>query len=274
MDGDGFADLLTAPVQGEPRIRVFCLNGPTPVAPIADFLAFDPSLRDGVFLDTGIVDGRPMIFRHSGNRFARFEARPNEGVRALEFLLAAYAAGQSYANIHARGERRRRDQGSVSVVAATQEITRARRRRRFVTIFRIKMGSVRVLLPILICAAIACGRDSTHNRSSRGRSDGRYRHYPIADGRYGKSAPAPRRVPGRVVRVHYTGWLYDASKPDKRGKKFDSSKDRNEPFEFPLGGGPGDSRLGRGLRGHEGRRHARADHSAATWATAPAAPAA
>ena len=43
--------------------------------------------------------------------------------------------------------------------------------------------------------------------------------------------------PGRVVRVHYTGWLYDASKPDKRGEKFDSSKDRNDPFEFPLGGG-------------------------------------
>jgi FKBP-type peptidyl-prolyl cis-trans isomerase FkpA len=44
-------------------------------------------------------------------------------------------------------------------------------------------------------------------------------------------------TPGRVVRVHYTGWLYDANKPDKRGQKFDSSKDRNDPFEFPLGGG-------------------------------------
>jgi len=44
-------------------------------------------------------------------------------------------------------------------------------------------------------------------------------------------------TPGRVVRVHYTGWLYDAGKADKRGIKFDSSKDRNEPFEFPLGGG-------------------------------------
>ena len=40
---------------------------------------------------------------------------------------------------------------------------------------------------------------------------------------------------GRVVRVHYTGWLFDPSKADKRGTKFDSSKDRNEPFEFPLG---------------------------------------
>ena len=41
--------------------------------------------------------------------------------------------------------------------------------------------------------------------------------------------------PGRTVRVHYTGWLYDANKGDHRGNKFDSSKDRNEPFEFNLG---------------------------------------
>jgi FKBP-type peptidyl-prolyl cis-trans isomerase FkpA len=43
--------------------------------------------------------------------------------------------------------------------------------------------------------------------------------------------------PGMMVSVHYTGWLYDPSVPDKRGNKFDSSKDRNEPFEFQLGGG-------------------------------------
>lgn len=41
--------------------------------------------------------------------------------------------------------------------------------------------------------------------------------------------------PGRTVRVHYTGWLYDASKADKRGNKFDSSKDSGEPFDFSLG---------------------------------------
>ena len=41
--------------------------------------------------------------------------------------------------------------------------------------------------------------------------------------------------PGRVVRVHYTGWLYDASKSDKCGTKFDSSKDSGQPFEFTLG---------------------------------------
>ena len=52
-----------------------------------------------------------------------------------------------------------------------------------------------------------------------------------------KTGAGDEARPGRVVSVHYTGWLYDAAKPDHRGKKFDSSKDRNEPFEFPLGGG-------------------------------------
>ena len=42
---------------------------------------------------------------------------------------------------------------------------------------------------------------------------------------------------GRRVTVHYTGWLYDANKADKKGTKFDSSRDRNQPFDFELGAG-------------------------------------
>ncbi len=42
---------------------------------------------------------------------------------------------------------------------------------------------------------------------------------------------------GKSVSVHYTGWLYDASAPDHKGKKFDSSRDRGEPLSFPLGAG-------------------------------------
>ncbi|MDP1902099.1 MAG: FKBP-type peptidyl-prolyl cis-trans isomerase [Rubrivivax sp.] len=42
---------------------------------------------------------------------------------------------------------------------------------------------------------------------------------------------------GQRVRVHYTGWLYDPTAAHSRGKKFDSSKDRGQPFSFGLGGG-------------------------------------
>ncbi len=39
---------------------------------------------------------------------------------------------------------------------------------------------------------------------------------------------------GNQVSVHYTGWLYANG---VAGNKFDSSKDRGQPFKFPLGGG-------------------------------------
>ena len=45
----------------------------------------------------------------------------------------------------------------------------------------------------------------------------------------GKGATA---AAGNEVTVHYTGWLWENN---ARGAKFDSSKDRNDPFVFPLG---------------------------------------
>ena len=42
---------------------------------------------------------------------------------------------------------------------------------------------------------------------------------------------------GQNVSVHYTGWLHDPAQADGRGRKFDSSKDRGQPFRFALGAG-------------------------------------
>jgi peptidylprolyl isomerase len=53
----------------------------------------------------------------------------------------------------------------------------------------------------------------------------------IEDTEVGEGAEATR---GTNVSVHYTGWLYQNG---EQGKKFDSSLDRNSPFDFPLGGG-------------------------------------
>ena len=42
---------------------------------------------------------------------------------------------------------------------------------------------------------------------------------------------------GNNVSVHYTGWLHDPASESGRGRKFDSSKDRGDPFRFDLGAG-------------------------------------
>ena len=51
------------------------------------------------------------------------------------------------------------------------------------------------------------------------------------DAQVGSGAEA---VPGKTVSVHYTGWLNENG---EKGKKFDSSRDRGQPFVFPLGAG-------------------------------------
>lgn len=54
------------------------------------------------------------------------------------------------------------------------------------------------------------------------------------DVKLGKGAEAKA---GQQVTVHYTGWLYDEAAPGHKGTKFDSSRDRNDPFVFQLGAG-------------------------------------
>jgi peptidylprolyl isomerase len=51
----------------------------------------------------------------------------------------------------------------------------------------------------------------------------------IIDSKVGTGA-SPKS--GQICVMHYTGWLYENG---QKGKKFDSSVDRNEPFEFTIG---------------------------------------
>src|SRR5262245_14874180 len=53
----------------------------------------------------------------------------------------------------------------------------------------------------------------------------------IIDSKVG-TGPSPQR--GQTCVMHYTGWLYENG---QKGRKFDSSRDRGQPFEFPIGMG-------------------------------------
>ena len=85
---------------------------------------------------------------------------------------------------------------------------------------------VSVGVVFLATLAVACGGGTTENSSVT--------QLVRQDESVGTGTEAQS---GRTVTVHYTGWLYDASRPDQRGAKFDSSRDRNEPFSFSLGAG-------------------------------------
>jgi FKBP-type peptidyl-prolyl cis-trans isomerase len=52
-----------------------------------------------------------------------------------------------------------------------------------------------------------------------------------------KPGTGPAIAAGQKAVVEYTGWLYETSSPDKKGKQFDSSKNGGQSFRFTLGAG-------------------------------------
>jgi FKBP-type peptidyl-prolyl cis-trans isomerase len=70
--------------------------------------------------------------------------------------------------------------------------------------------------------------------TSRFREAGSRQEKTMIDTKLGTGAEAS---PGQHITVHYTGWLFDAAAPENKGRKFDSSRDRAEPFSFLLGAG-------------------------------------
>jgi len=56
----------------------------------------------------------------------------------------------------------------------------------------------------------------------------------VAEMQEGAGAPI---TAGQKAVVQYTGWLYETSAPDKKGKEFDSSRSSGQPFSFVVGAG-------------------------------------
>jgi len=80
-----------------------------------------------------------------------------------------------------------------------------------------------------VAAALAVAAPSTAMAQTAGTSMTTPSGLKITDTKIGTGA-TPQR--GQTCVMHYTGWLYENG---AKGKKFDSSRDRGQPFEFPLG---------------------------------------
>ena len=85
----------------------------------------------------------------------------------------------------------------------------------------------RIMLAVLIVAALVMGgvqMSEAATETVTTKTGLKYQDHEVGAGK--------QADPGRIVFVHYTGWIYDDG---KKGKKFDSSRDRGKPFEFKLG---------------------------------------
>jgi len=98
-----------------------------------------------------------------------------------------------------------------------------------------KLGLAALLTIALVTAACERGRESGSSSTASPKAEGTMegKTETTASGlQYVDVKPGtgPSPQAGQMAVVHYTGWLAD-------GKKFDSSRDRGDPFRFPLGGG-------------------------------------
>ena len=88
---------------------------------------------------------------------------------------------------------------------------------------------VALALATALTAVFAAGASTTATAQSVGQTMTTPTGLQITDTKIGTGA-TPK--PGQTCVMHYTGWLYQGG---AKGAKFDSSRDRGQPFEFPIG---------------------------------------
>jgi len=86
-----------------------------------------------------------------------------------------------------------------------------------------------LVLVIVLAGIFTAGAPTTATAQAVGKTMTTPSGLQITDSKIGTGA-TPQ--PGQICVMHYTGWLYQGG---AKGKKFDSSLDRGQPFEFPLG---------------------------------------
>jgi len=91
-----------------------------------------------------------------------------------------------------------------------------------------------ILTSGLVFSLNACNADTTKSTQGKPAMTTNVTELQKIDTQVGTGREAE---PGFNISVHYTGWLFDATAKDNKGKKFDSSVDRGQPFNFGLGQG-------------------------------------
>ena len=93
------------------------------------------------------------------------------------------------------------------------------------------MHDLRTIALAAALAIVAVGSSTAANAQTAGKTMTTPSGLQITDSKVGTGA-TPKT--GQTCVMHYTGWLYENG---AKGKKFDSSVDRGQPFEFPIGCG-------------------------------------
>jgi peptidylprolyl isomerase len=97
--------------------------------------------------------------------------------------------------------------------------------------FQRMLPAIMSAFAIISIGAVSTSVSTTASAQTAGKTMTTASGLQITDSVVGTGA-SPK--PGQICVMHYTGWLYENG---QKGKKFDSSVDRNEPFEFPIGKG-------------------------------------
>ncbi len=101
----------------------------------------------------------------------------------------------------------------------------------------MKGSSSRLIGAALVCSLLTLGACGAHKPASPAPAAAEAPAVASLESVVLKPGSGAAIRAGQMAVVQYTGWLYETSAADHKGKRFDSSQDTGKPFSFPLGTG-------------------------------------